>query len=285
MNPTTTLMTVSTKSSRSFSTEPIIIKLDNDDEHEMHVDHAPAPPSPTRPRITTKPLRRKKHLSIYRVSAPAQSPVVEVPLDLPFVQRPKSMVSPSSVVYESSPLAHAPTRPHIHSRTQSQPSNIRLGHPSRPYYSAIRKNMSRPNSPLANASTNPSRPTSMVLSQSPPIAQRPSFDYLQRIFDDTEDINGDEVAFGSPHSRRGSASRFSFGLGGFSSPPSTSNSGFSVSGEMEMRMALAALAREAHQQDPSFQFQETGRMQSTISWHVKKLGRGLKDLVRRKHDQ
>jgi len=277
MDPTTPLTKVSTKSSRSFSTEPIILKLDSDAEHEIHV---PLPsPSPTRPRVTTRPLRRKKHLSIYRLSAPAQSPVAEVVIEIPSLQRPQSMISPSSVVDDPSPLY--PARPQMHSRSQSQPTNIRLGHPSRPYYSAIRQNMSRPNSPLGNSSMKPSRPASMMMLPSHVsslIQPSPnSFSSVPHLLDDMDD---DVTLVASASSHRPSSSRFSFGFG---SPASTAlHSGSSVSGEMEMRMALAALAREARQQDPSFQFQETGK-NSSVSWRVKKLGQGLKDLIRGKH--
>jgi len=114
---------------------------------------------------------------------------------------------------------------------------------------------------------NLSRPTSMAL----PRATSPTFDYFPHTFEDTDD---DETPAAS---RAASPSGFSFGLGG----SSVSHSGFSVSGEMEMRMALAALA--IGQQDSSFQFQETGKMQSSVREQVKKLGKGLKDLVRRKH--
>jgi len=285
MASTTTLtkLEISTKSSRSLTTAPIIVKLDSDIGCEIQVEGVPTLPSPTQPRVTTaRPLRRRKHLSIYRASAPAQSPVAEAALQIPCVQRPQSMISPSSVMHESSPL----TRPVMHSRSQSQPNVVRLGHPSRPYYSAIRKNMSRPNSPSGDSSMNLSRPASMVVpshvsslirSSSPT-----SFGYLPHTFDDTDD---EELFASPPPSHRRSSSRFSFGLGGFSSPASAlhSGSGSSASGEMEMRMALAALAREAQQSDSSFQFEETGKLHASVSWRVKQLGKGLKDLVRRKH--
>ncbi|KAJ6483903.1 hypothetical protein DFH09DRAFT_399471 [Mycena vulgaris] len=283
MDPTTTLTKTSTKSSRSLSTGPIIVKLDGDTGDEIHVDDIPPFPSPTHPCVTTKPLRRKKHLSIYRASAPAQSPVAEVAIEIPCVQRPHSMISPSSEVYDPSSL-HPPTKPLSHSRSHSQPNIVRLGHPSRPYYSAIRKNMSRPNSPLGNSSTNPSRPASMALpSHVSGLIQPPptSFGHLPTAFYDTDDEGTSITPVTSHH--RPSSSIFSFGLGGFSSPTSGLHSGSSVSGEMEMRMALAALARESHQQDSSFQFQETGKMHASVSWRVRQLAKGLKDLVRRKH--
>ncbi|KAJ7109919.1 hypothetical protein C8R44DRAFT_883942 [Mycena epipterygia] len=279
MDPTTSFTKTSTKSSRSFSIAPIILRLDGDSEHD---DSPPPTPSPAR-RITTRPLRRKKHLSIYRVSAPAQSPVTQVSFDIPSVQRPQSMVSsPSSVVYDPVPLPYPypSTKPLMHSRCHSQP-NIRLGHSSRPYYSAIRKNMSRPNSPLGNSSPPPSRPASVAL----PISQPPpmSFGYLPQALDDTEDDDDDDAFLSPVISPRPSSSRFSFGLGRFNSPASALHSGFSVSGEMEMRMALATLAREARLQHSGFQFQETGKMHDAVGWRVRKLGKGLKDLVRRKH--
>lgn len=50
-----------------------------------------------------------------------------------------------------------------------------------------------------------------------------------------------------------------------------------------MRMALAALSR-GQQQDSSFQFQETAKaQQSSVHGRVMKLGKGLKDLIRKKH--
>ncbi|KAJ6503241.1 hypothetical protein C8R47DRAFT_194239 [Mycena vitilis] len=278
MERTTTLTKTSTKSSRSLSTAPILMNLDTDMEH--HVDGIP--PSPTRPRVVTRALRRKKHLSIYRASAPAQSPIAEVAVEIPRVQRPKSMLSPSAMV---APL-YPPTKPLTHNRSHSQPTHIRLGHPTRPYYSAIRKNMSRPNSPFGDASMDTSRPGSWSRPNSslsthaeiPP----PSFGYSSHSPDTTDDDH--TFIAPPPVSRRPSASRFSFGLGGFGSGASPPQSGFSVSGEMEMRMALAALARETRQQDTSFQFQETGKLQNSVGGRVRKLGKGLKDLVRRKHD-
>jgi len=271
MDPTTPLTKLSTKSSRSLSNGPILVKLDSDTEHDIDADTFPLPsPSPTRPRVTTRPLRRKKHLSIYRVSAPAQSPVTEVVIEIPSVQRPQSMISPSSEVYDHSPLYPPPIKPQMHSRSLSQP-NIRLGHPRRPLYSAIRQNMSRPNSPLGSSSI---RPTSML----PPHLN--SFGYPPHVLDDTDD---DDTLVSSATSRRPPSSRFSFGFWSFGSPASSAlHSGSSMSGEMEMRMALAALAREAREQDPSFRFQETGK-RSSVSWRVKKLGQGLKDLIRGKH--
>ncbi|KAJ7161285.1 hypothetical protein C8R43DRAFT_992185 [Mycena crocata] len=278
MDATTPLTKTLTKSSRSLSTGPIIVNLGSDTEHQL--DDIP-PPSP-RLRLMARPLRRKKHLSIYRASAPAQSPVAEA-IEIPSAPRPQSMISQSSaVVNDPSPL-RSETKPMMHNRSHSQPNIVRLGHPSRPYYSAIRKNMSRPNSPLGNASMTPSRSTSTIIPALISSLNQPSpasFGYLPHVFDDTDD---DDAPSSPATSRRPSSSRFSFGFGGFSTPASALNSGFSVSGEMEMRMALAALAREAQEQGPSLQFQETGKTHDSVGGRVRKLGKGLKDLVRRRH--
>lgn len=271
MNSTTTSKT-STKASRSLSTRPIVVQLDHDighdAEHQSHVGDLVSPPdSPTRPRGTTRALRRKKHLSIYRTSAPPQSPVAEVAIEIPLVVRPQSMVSPPSTIDDSP--SYPPTKPqmHMHARTQSQP-NVRLGHPSRPYYSAIRKNMSRPNSPYDSPYGSSSRPAS------PSRATSPTFGYLPQTFEDSDDDETPSASRAASPSTL--ASRFSFG------GSSALHSGFSVSGEMEMRMALAALSR-GQQQESSFQFQETAKAPSSVHGRVMKLGKGLKDLVRKKH--
>ncbi|KAK7063977.1 hypothetical protein R3P38DRAFT_2821599 [Favolaschia claudopus] len=266
MHSTTSLTKLSTKSSRSLSIRPIVVNLDNDagdhgDSDTLVGDLLPSDAS-TRPRVA---LRRKKHLSIYRSSAPAQSPVAEVAIEIPLVTRPQSMVTPPSVIDEVPPLFPS-TKPQMtHHRAHSQP-NVRLGHPSRPYYSAIRKNMSRPSSPYGSSVTASSRPSSMAFSSR---TTSPTFGHLPEAFEDTDD--DDETP--AP-SRAASPSRFAFG------GVSTSHPGFSVSGEMEMRMALAALAA-GQRQDSSFQFRETVTPPTTVRGRVKQLGKGLKDLVRR----
>ncbi|KAJ7040323.1 hypothetical protein C8F04DRAFT_253146 [Mycena alexandri] len=276
MDPTTTLTKTSTKSSRSLCSGPIIVKLDSDNEHEIQVGDPS--PLPLRPRVSGRALRRKKHLSIYRASAPPQSPVAEaVTIEIPRV-RPQTMIYPASPIHEPPPLH--PTRSQMHNRTYSQPTNnIRLGHPSRPYYSAIRKNTSRPNSPLGDSSMNPSPPTSLALPSRASLQPSPtSFGYIPNAFDDADD---DDPLIRRASSHRRTASRFAFGLGGHSSSASALPSGFSVSGEMEMRMALAALA--SGEPDSDFHFQETGKMDSSVGKRMKRFSKGLKDLINKKH--
>ncbi|KAF7307140.1 hypothetical protein MIND_00507400 [Mycena indigotica] len=214
-----------TKSSRS-----LIVQLDETEPQHSH--H----------------LRRKK--SFYRVSAPAaQSPViaeVEMAIDIP-PMRPQSMMAlqpkASSVI--------------SHNRSQSQPNTLRLGHPRRPYYSAIRPGMST------------SRPSSPPNSYSPPTA-----------VDDSMDVDDGPPVAPAISPRRSS---FRLGFGAYAQQ----SSGFSVTGEMEMRMALAAIAREeeARQTDsdsrPHHQHHHhLGK--GSVGRQVKKLRKGLRDLVRRK---
>ncbi|KAJ7170191.1 hypothetical protein C8R46DRAFT_226428 [Mycena filopes] len=281
MDPTTTLTKTSTKSSRSLCSGPIIVQLDSDNEHEMQAGD----PAPLPLRVSGRALRRKKHLSIYRASAPPQSPVAEVAIEIPRV-RPQTMMSPASPIHET-----YPTKPQMHNRTYSQPinNNIRLGHPSRPYYSAIRKN--RPNSPLGDpttttASPSPSRPTSLALPARVSLQPSPtSFGYIPHAFDDADD--DDDPFMRPPLPGRHTPSRFSFGRTGHRSSASAAlPSGFSVSGEMEMRMALAALASGSGEDDSDFHFQETRKTTTTdssVGGRVKKFGKGLKDLIHKKH--
>ncbi|KAJ7293045.1 hypothetical protein C8J57DRAFT_1267952 [Mycena rebaudengoi] len=296
-------MSASTTSSRSFSTGPILLQLDNDNDskHELHVvDDIPPLPSLSPTRITTRPLRRKKHFSMsHRASAPVHSPVPET-LEIAFVAaRPQSMLPPSSpVVHNDRSRVSSPSRP-SHNRSNSQPTNaVRLGHPTRPYYSAIRKNMSRPSSPVPPV---PSRPTSMGLPSARPLSRAsgtlfPPIDHHHHPFDqpdDEDDEYADDDDRDAPRARPRSRHRLStarFSFGGLlphraSSPASALSSGFSVSGEMEMRMALAALARDAPEGQPSaseYQFQETP---PAAHGRIRRLGRGLKDLVWRRHGQ
>lgn len=271
MDSTTIVTKSSTKPSRPISTDLIIVTLDDDLEHESDVDDSP----PLSTRVLSRPLRRKKHLSVQRASVPAQSPVA---VRIPCVQRPQSMVSPSTVVCNDPSPLHGTSRPPMHNRTHSQPTYVRLGHPSRPYYSAIRSNMSRPNSP-GSASINISRPASLA-SPSHIATLFPSS--FARTIDDSDDGDSPISPVISP---RPSSSRFSFrmGFGGFSTPPSALNSGFSVSGESEMRIALATLARESRRQDARFQVQGTEKTQGSFTSRARKLGQGLKDLIHRKH--
>ncbi|KAI3615930.1 hypothetical protein WG66_010260 [Moniliophthora roreri] len=101
---------------------------------------------------TQKSLRRKKHLSVLRMSAPLPThpkpspilpatPVSARPQSQPFLSQYRTSPEPATTL--SVPI----TSFQAHSRVYSQPNVARLGHPSRPYYSAIRKDVMSPPSP------------------------------------------------------------------------------------------------------------------------------------------
>ncbi|CAK5280327.1 unnamed protein product [Mycena citricolor] len=215
-------------------------------------DVPPASSVSTTPRSSTRPLRRKKHISVYRISAPAQSPISDARTEVPVIQRSQSMISSSdtadygidqrpSYPSGSTVVGHASRKPAPHNRAYSQ-SNIRFG-PSRPYYSVIRKSMSG----------SVSRPVSPAVS---------------------DDISDDAT---QPISEEYPRSWIALRMGRPGSPEtpvSRLHSGSSVSGEMELRMALAALERD---QEPSFRFQYTPRSQGALKYRAKQFGRGLKE--------
>ena len=141
---------------------------------------------------------------------------------------------------------------------------VRLGHPSRPYYSAIRKDMSRPTSPVFSI-TAPRTPS--------PIPSHT--DYVPR---GTKSLDcGDRSSTQYAQELR----PMSMVLCGQATSP-TPGAGFSLSGEMELRMNLARWRRENAPDEPGgYHFRETSRSPSKVNMkrRVKQLGKGLKELV------
>ncbi|KAI6155481.1 hypothetical protein BKA82DRAFT_4079001 [Pisolithus tinctorius] len=139
---------------------------------------------------------------------------------------------------------------------------VRLGHPNRPYYSAIRKNMSRPSSPVV-----PRTPS--------PIPSH--YEYTPR---GTKSLDCGERPYASLRYGRNSRP-MSMVLPG-QMHPERPFSGFSLSGETEMRMELARWRQEDSPDQPGdFHFQEMDRSQirRKMKGTVKRLGKGLKHLV------
>lgn len=132
----------------------------------------------------------------------------------------------------------------------------RLGHPSRPYYSAIRKNMSRPASPAFGRTPSPI-PTQL--------------DHMSR---ETRSLDGGHRS--CLYSRPVTPVLSGDVRGRFS--------GFSLSGETEMRMDLARWRREHAPDNPGdYQFHEmTHSRMKEMKNTVCKVGRGLKHMVLRK---
>lgn len=141
---------------------------------------------------------------------------------------------------------------------------VRLGHPSRPYYSAIRKDMSRPTSPVFSLAA-PRTPS--------PISSH--VDYVPRGTKslDCGDRSGIQYA--------GELRPMSMVLSG-QATSSIASHGFSLSGEMELRMNLARWRRENAPDEPGgYHFRERSRSRTGINMKgkVKQLGKGLKDFV------
>jgi len=141
---------------------------------------------------------------------------------------------------------------------------VRLGHPNRPYYTAIRKDMSRPTSPVFSIAA--PRTPSPIPSQ---------VDYVPR---GTKSLDcGDRS--GTTYARE--LRPMSMVLSGQATSPNAS-SGFSLSGEMELRMNLARWRREDAPDEPgSYHFRETSRSPTRVNMkrRVKQFGKGLKELV------
>jgi len=200
------------KSSRHHHRDAIVVDLGSEFSSESPVKATP-------PRI----LRRKTRLATARQSAP-----------------PGTL---SSIRFDDmTPLkAYVPI---TQFQTRSSFDGDRLGCPSRPYYTAIRKNMSSP--PPSQA---PSRAPSPSLS--PPLDSSSLFS--KDFFIDTSPallLHSPSLFSESTQSHSSPRSRL-FG------PLSGKSSGFSVSGETEMRMSLARDGGRNHQDGNGYKFKET----------------------------
>jgi hypothetical protein len=136
------------------------------------------------------------------------------------------------------------------------PPSVRLGTPSRPYYTAIRKNMSRPDSPPPTRSASPSPCPSQLV---PPPHILPRLMSLYSESDEDLPIPHPLSQTLNPHPR---------------------HSGFSLSGEVELHIALS------RKRSPEYRFRETGRedckstnTSASVRGKVKKLGKGIKEIV------
>ncbi|OJA19535.1 hypothetical protein AZE42_06603 [Rhizopogon vesiculosus] len=215
----------------------------------LSVASAPSPCSPNHK------LRRKKRI-----------PLLNRMSSLSF----RSSSQQSFPVYDDraqSPVPHATQVPHV-ARTHSpapptpvsaEPS-VRIGHPSRPYYTAIRKNMSRPGTP--------------VLLPRTPSPMPSDYDYAPRGTKSLDCGERTPVQFGRD------SRPMSMVIPGQVIPVSL-YSGFSLSGETEMRMNLARWRKEDAPDEPGdYLFKETGRFgKGMLKGRVKKLGKGLRDLM------
>ena len=150
--------------------------------------------------------------------------------------------------------------------------NIPLGHPQRPLYTAIRKNMSRPESPSP-----------------PPTGARPNFDaaFQTLVYErQTRSLDIDTPTHSRsrlPAMRFGSLSRASTHLAiAYPASFARGGQGFSVSGETELRMDLAR-SRSMDGVPSDFAFRERGSQdrEASMKTKVKNFGKTLKGLLRK----
>ncbi|KAI0649183.1 hypothetical protein C8Q79DRAFT_999029 [Trametes meyenii] len=136
----------------------------------------------------------------------------------------------------------------------SDPDAIPLGHPQRPLYTAIRKNMSRPASPSPSLGGSVDAFQTAVYERGTRSLDIPRYNSLGRSYLSI-------AAYARP----------------VLFPPSAS--GFSVSGETELRMDLAR-SRSMDGVPSDFAFREVKADASTVKAKVKSLGKTLKGLLR-----
>ncbi|KAI8980147.1 hypothetical protein BD414DRAFT_112253 [Trametes punicea] len=156
----------------------------------------------------------------------------------------------------------ASPRPKAHSVRFSSPppvsvlDMIPLGHPQRPLYTAIRKNMSRPAIPAPNSRSVDAAFETAVYERGTRSLDLPRYNSLGRSYLSI-------AAYSRP----------------ILFPPSAS--GFSVSGETELRMDLAR-SRSMDGVPSDFAFREVPKPDASIKARVKNFGKTLKGLLRGK---
>jgi hypothetical protein len=170
--------------------------------------------------------------------------------------RPSTFVTQNQV--PPTPVSF-PTRPRFGSATSAPPPSLEhmfgaipLGHPTRPFYTAIRKLSPPAASELLNEST-----ASHLRARS--LDLQPSIDFGE----------------GENHISRYFSRPYAIDL-------SSGATGCSVSGEIELRMALArrnTIGGSAAHPEYRFEYPAVTKRSSGLKLRVKKIGRGLKNLV------
>lgn len=180
-------------------------------------------------------------------------------------------ISSASMSRTSTPSAVA----NCNSRSSFAEPDVRLGHPSRPYYTAIRKNMSRPSTPFGDGPflVTPPRTPDPTSARSSVSVQRPAMSALSI----NSGENSDWPMMTTGRDGRKKMARISLPV----PLKSTMGGGFSMSGEVELRMALA---RRRSEEEPhrmqEYKFHETPKKGSgSVKGRVRKLGKGLKDFM------
>ncbi|KAI0368606.1 hypothetical protein BV20DRAFT_998282 [Pilatotrama ljubarskyi] len=247
----------STRTSRPCTTPLRMSNRHNDlTEHSEHrtphsASLSPSPsPSPS-PLPQSPSLRRKRRMSVLRQRSSCSL-------------RRRATTSGSTATHRRSETAPSPAaspRPKAHSvrfsspPPISDPDTIPLGHPQRPLYTAIRKNMSRPASPAPSIGSVDAAFQTAILERGTRSLDIPRFNSLGRSYLSV-------AAFSRP----------------VLFPPSAS--GFSVSGETELRMDLAR-SRSMDGAPSDFTFHEM-KPEASMRAKVKNFGKTLKGLLRGK---
>ncbi|KAI0359920.1 hypothetical protein OH77DRAFT_1419283 [Trametes cingulata] len=249
----------STRTSRPCTTPIRMSNRGHDltDHSEHRTPHSaslspPPSPSPSPSPLPQSPsLRRKRRMSVLRQRSSCSL-------------RRRATTSGTTATHrrsETAPSPAAPPRPKAHSvrfsspPPISDPDTIPLGHPQRPLYTAIRKNMSRPSSPAPSVGSVDAAFQTAILERGTRSLDIPRFNSLGRSYLSV-------AAYSRP----------------VLFPPSAS--GFSVSGETELRMDLAR-SRSMDGAPSDFTFHEM-KPEASMKAKVKNFGKTLKGLLRGK---
>ncbi|KAH9850284.1 hypothetical protein C2E23DRAFT_870012 [Lenzites betulinus] len=234
------------------ATTPLRMSTRNVDLPEYSEPRTPscAPPSPV---PHTPSLRRKRRMSILRQrSSCSLRRRATTPSPTMIHRRTETAPSPSA----SPRTSKAPTV-RFSSPPPSCEQDVPLGHPQRPLYTAIRKNMLRPASPAPSSAGSVDAAFELdVLERQTRSLDIPRFNSLGRSYLSV-------AAYTRP----------------VLFPPSAS--GFSVSGETELRMDLAR-SRSMDGVPSDFTFREVKPDAPTVKARVKSIGKTLKGLLRGK---
>ncbi|KAJ3994910.1 hypothetical protein F5050DRAFT_391873 [Lentinula boryana] len=264
----------------------------------------------------TPPLRRKKSYLILHMSTPPSKSANTwtVPSGR---QRPQSQPAASDLTASASPaitqslwLPVTSLDHHMRARARTQPDlpQLHLGHPSRPYYTALRKKMSPPSLSILSSSPQSVQGSSSALLSFPrvssPVLQPP---YPASFSDDSFELSGAELSqflpLGLPVTTSSNNPPFiPFGIvlpspsANFTFPVEKSpgfqfrsikdkfrrnsdTTKFSKSDEMKLRLALAREVGGAVDVGSDEGFVNESRVMENVKLHMRRLSRGLKDFV------
>ncbi|KDQ57228.1 hypothetical protein JAAARDRAFT_289001 [Jaapia argillacea MUCL 33604] len=203
--------------------------------------------------VQSRPLRRKRRMSTLRRESESSTSLRR------HTVAPTIKSAPDENLIELRSFSPPPPP----SPTHSTPApTVRVGHPSRPYYTAIRRHMytpmSAPSTPMGN-----SYPASIASSYAPslpcslPLPLRHAHHDMPRRFSTALDTDP-----GRPSLRQAVSTPHGY-------------SGFSLSGETELRMNLA---RRTSQSDFRFKFHETGKS-GGVKGRIQSFGKGILDIL------